>query len=127
MDLEKRFPKKTQEMIDGVRVPLDEAIFIMSYSNSSRAQFLIQMYTSRFIAEGMANVEAGLEAMRFVLVEEVVKGWENLKIGPVLIPYSKEKCDKILKEYEGLDYTLLGLAGDIELFKSKEKKKKLGN
>ena len=126
MNLKQQYPVSKECIDKGVRVPLGDATFILSYYNSSKAQLFFHSEVQKLKNSANAT-DAVLMAMRSTLVQFVILGWENLQEDDVIVEYSKEECERILNDYEGLDVTLMGLSIDVQVFKDKTNEEILGN
>jgi len=122
MDLKERFPVDPRKASDGVDVKIGGTTFKLAYAGSSKATLVLHAHTQR-LAATMSAEDAGIEAMRITLVDTVVLGWKGLKEDGKAVKYSKETLARILKEYEGLDLTLMNAAADVSDFRKKQKEK----
>lgn len=127
MDLKQQYPANVSMAEDGVKVPMDGAVFILTYYKSAKVQMAFQVEVQKLKHEGLSHEDAAIKAMRSVLVKAVVLGWENLTEDGKLVEYSPSECRRILDTYVGLDTALMEKAGDIALFREKQQEETAGN
>lgn len=127
MDLKEAFPVEAEMVKDGIDVPVGGATFTLSFSNSSKVQLMLQAEAQKLMATGMDPEDAAVLALRYVLVNNLVLGWKDLKEDGVEVPYSKDECARIMEQYVGLDSIIMNEASKVENFKQEKKEEHQGN
>lgn len=125
MGLLNKYSTDHNKIEDGVKMPLGDAFFIISYFNSTKCRLYLEtkakIYSKLYPMEQVNQM-----VLHETLINLVVLGWENLKEKKnpdeeeTLVEYSKEELKRLLIEYPGLDIDLMELSGRVELFKKED-------
>ena len=127
MSLQSQFPADWEKAKDGVPVVVAGITFFLTYYLATQAQVKFQAEVSKLV-KIMSIDDATTEAMRTVLVEHIVLGWEELQEednGP-FVKYSKEELVRLIHTYVGLDIRLMEAASNVALFKAEKQEETKG-